>query len=421
MIERHTLDNGLTVLLKESHNAPIITWWVVYRVGSRCERTGQTGISHWVEHMLFKGTPTYPAGYLDKAIDRAGGTWNAHTWLDHTAYHATLPAERIDLALELEADRMTNAQFDPAEVESERTVIISERQGSENSPLFWLREAVQAAAFRVHPYHHTIIGDTSDLQSMTRADLYGHYQRHYMPNNAVAIAVGAFDSAAMLERIKAVYGDIPAGTLPSPFTRPEPPQHGERRVHIERPGNANYVQIAYHAPAFSDPDWFKLATLDSILGGPGGPGGGAIGYRTSRLYRHLIETEIAAGASGDLSMTADPFLYKLTAVLRDGRHHADAETAILEQIERLQNDLVSEAELRKAKKQARAAFAYSNERVGGQAYYLSYAETIDSYRLFLNYPDQIEAITAADIQAVAQKYLQPRQRTIGWFIPQVVS
>lgn len=418
MIERHTLGNGLTLLLKESHNVPIITWWVVYRVGSRHERTGQTGSSHWVEHMLFKGTPKFAAGYLDKAIDRAGGTWNAHTWLDHTAYHETLPADRIDLALELEADRMTNAQFDPTEVESERTVIISERQGSENSPLFWLREAVQATAFRVHPYHHLIIGDSVDLQSMTRDDLYQHYQRHYMPNNAIAIAVGAFNSTEMLARIKAYYADIPAGTPPTPFTRTEPPQQGERRIYVERPGNASYVQIAYRAPAFSHPDWFKLAALDSILGGPGGPGGGAIGHRTSRLYRHLIETEIAAGVAGDLSMTVDPYLYKLTAVLRDGRTHQEAEVALLEQIERLQHEQVSEAELHKAKKQTRAAFAYSNERVGGQAYYLSYTETIESYHLFLSYPERIEAITAADIQDVAQRYLQPSQRTIGWFIPQ---
>jgi zinc protease len=167
----------MVIILKEVHTAPVISWWVLYRVGSRNEQAGETGISHWVEHMMFKGTPRFPAGSLDRAIDRAGGTWNAHTWLDHTAYHATLPADRIDLALEMEADRMVNASFEPAEVEAERTVIISERQGSENHLSFWLREEVQAAAFRVHPYHHQIIGDMADLRTLSRENLFQHYHR----------------------------------------------------------------------------------------------------------------------------------------------------------------------------------------------------------------------------------------------------
>ncbi|MEP7292145.1 MAG: pitrilysin family protein, partial [Chloroflexota bacterium] len=170
-VTRHVLSNGMVVLLKEVHSAPIVSWWVMYRIGSRNERTGTTGISHWVEHMMFKGTEQFPPGYLDKAIDRVGGSWNAQTFLDYTAYYETLPASEIDLALRLEADRMTNAQFDPEEVESERTVIISERQGAENSPMFWLGEEMQAAAFRVHGYHHEIIGDMTDLHTMTRDDL----------------------------------------------------------------------------------------------------------------------------------------------------------------------------------------------------------------------------------------------------------
>ncbi|MEO1289428.1 MAG: pitrilysin family protein, partial [Chloroflexota bacterium] len=158
------LSNGLQVILREVHSAPVISFWLAYHIGSRNERTGQTGISHWVEHMMFKGTQKFPAGVLDREIDRAGGQWNAFTSTDYTMYYATLPANRIQIALEAEADRMVNAEFDPAETESERTVIISERQGSENSPTFWLNEAVRASAFRVHGYHHTIIGDMADLE-----------------------------------------------------------------------------------------------------------------------------------------------------------------------------------------------------------------------------------------------------------------
>lgn len=418
MITRHRLDNGLTVILKEIHAAPVVSWWILYKVGSRNERTGNTGVSHWVEHMMFKGTPRFPAGELDRAVERLGGTWNAHTSLDHTAYHATLPANHISLALELEADRMTKAVFDSDDVESERTVIISERQGSENSSVFWLGEEVQAAAFRVHPYHHMIIGDMADLHSMTRDDLYNHYRHYYQPNNAIAVAVGAFNTQQMIEEIESLYGSIPSGKVPSSFVRPEPAQQGQRRVLVHRPDTTAYLQMAFRAPAATDDDWIKLSALDSILGGPSGPGGGNIGYKTSRLYRRLIETELAVNASGSLSMTVDPFLYRLNLTLRDGQRHELVEQALQVEINRLQNDLVSPAELNRAKKQARAAYAYSRESVTGQAFWLCYSENIGSYQLFEDYSEKIQAITAEDIMTVAQKYLTRRQQTIGWLIPE---
>ena len=187
-----TLANGLQVRLKEIHTAPLISHWVWYRVGSKDEPTGKTGLSHWVEHMQFKGTPQFPASVLDKAIAREGGQWNAFTHFDWTTYYETLPAAKIDLALRLEADRMVNSEFAPEEVASERTVIISEREGSENEPLFLLGEALQHAAFRVHPYHHEVIGDMADLHSLTRADLYQHYRTYYIPNNAVLTMAGDF-------------------------------------------------------------------------------------------------------------------------------------------------------------------------------------------------------------------------------------
>src|SRR5258706_4904520 len=221
-VTRHVLSNGMTVLLKEQHSAPLISWWVLYRIGSRNEPTGHTGVSHWVEHMLFKGTDQFPAGYLDKAIDREGGHWNAQTSFDYTAYFETMPADRIDLGLRAEADRMINAKFDSEEVNSERTVIISERQGSENSPTFWLDEALMATAFRVHGYHHEIIGDMTDLETMSRDDLYNHYRTHYVPGNAIAAAVGDFDTSQMIARIEELYGSIPERTQPKLFVRPEP-------------------------------------------------------------------------------------------------------------------------------------------------------------------------------------------------------
>lgn len=417
-VTKHILDNGLTVLLKEVHSAPLISWWVLYRVGSRNERTGQTGISHWVEHMMFKGTEKFPGGDLDRLIDRQGGTWNAQTSMDYTAYYETMPVDRIQLALELEADRMMNAGFVPEEVESERTVIISERQGSENSPLFWLGEEVSAAAFRVHGYHHEIIGDLVDLQTMTRDDLYGHYKYHYMPNNAIAVAVGDFNTADMLERIKALYGSIPAGEPVSLFSRPEPEQNGERRVRVERPGNTAFLEVAYRAPAATDPDWFKLAILDSVLSGPSGLGGGSVDNKTSRLYQSLVKTELAASIYGGMNPTIDPYLYTFSATVRPGRTLEEVEAALDIEIDRMCAEPISEVELAKAKKQARALFAYSTESVTGQAFWLAFAENFAGYEWFENYVERLESVTIEDVQDVAQRYLRPQSRTVGWFVPQ---
>jgi zinc protease len=416
-VTRHVLDNGLTILLKEQHTAPVISWWVLYRVGSRNEPTGLTGASHWVEHMLFKGTEQFPGGELDRRISREGGTWNAQTSMDYTAYYETMPADRIDLGLRLEADRMVNTIFKPEEVDSERTVIISERQGAENSPLFWLGEEVRAAAFRVHGYHHEIIGDLADLETMTRDDLYNHYRSHYMPNNAIAVAVGDFDTAAMLKRIQELYGPIPTGPKPELFVRPEPEQNGERRVMVERPGSTAFVEIAYHVPPATHEDWFKLAILNSVLTGPSGMGGGSIDNKTSRLYKALVETELAVDVDGGLLPSIDPYLYDLVATVRDGRSPEAVEAAFDEQIERVLNDGITAQEVAKAHKQARALFAYSTERVTAQAFWLAFAENFHSYTWFSEYIDRLEAVTLDDVREVAERYLRRQNRTVGYFIP----
>jgi zinc protease len=265
------LSNGLKVLLKEIHTAPLISSWVWYRVGSRDEPTGRTGVSHWVEHMQFKGTPQFPATVLDKAISRDGGMWNAFTYMDWTTYFETMPADKIDLALRLEADRMTASLFDEKEVASERTVIISEREGSENEPLFLLGEAVQQAAFRVHPYHHEVIGDLADLQAMRRDDLYNHYRTFYVPNNAVLAVAGDFETEAMLRRIRELYEPIPASPVPPRLARPEPEACGEHRLTVEGPGETTYLQVSYRVPAARPP---RTGRPGPPRGGGGRGGGG---------------------------------------------------------------------------------------------------------------------------------------------------
>ena len=413
------LSNGLLVLLKEIRTAPIISQWIWYRVGSRLEPTGLTGISHWVEHMLFKGTSQFPAGTLDKAVARLGGVWNAFTFLDWTTYTETLPAGTIDLALRLEADRMLNAAFDPQDVESERTVILSERQGEENNPLFRLGEEIQAAVFRVHPYHHEIIGDMPDLQRMQRDDLYRHYRSHYLPNNAVLTMAGDFDAQALLSRIRELYEPLPAGPLPTRLERPEPPQSGERRLTVEGPGETVFLQVAYRSPAGSEPDFFALNVLDSLLSGPTNLNlfDGGISNKTSRLYQALVESELAVSVYGGLQATIDPYLYSLMVTVHPQQTPEACLAALDGEVARLQDTPPTPKELRRAVKQARALFAYGSESISNQAFWLGFSEMFASYTWFTSYLERLEAVTPAEVQRAAQRYLRPQNRTVGVYLP----
>ncbi len=416
----YILDNGFKVLLKEIHTAPLISSWVWYRVGSKDEPSGHTGISHWCEHMQFKGTPQFPATFLDKAISRDGGIWNAFTYFDWTTYLETMPADKIDLGLRLEADRMVNSVFDQKEVVSERTVVISEREGNENEPLFQLGEAIQQAAFRIHPYHHEIIGDLADLKSITRDDLYAHYRTYYIPNNSVMGIAGDFKTKEMLARIRELFEPIPAGANPPRLARPEPEAQGEHRLIVEGLGETTFLEISYHAPAASDPDYFPVTVLDSLLAGPSSLnifGGGGISNKTSRLYRSLVEKELAVSVSGGLLATIDPFLYSITITVHPARRPEEVLQAFDEEIMRIQDKRVRTDEVARAIKQARALFAYNSENITSQASWLGHPEMFASYDWFLNYLDNLAKVTPVDVQRAAQKYLRTQNRVIGTYLP----
>ena len=411
-ITQVTLKNGMKVMLKEIHTAPIISSWIWYRVGSRDESTGKTGVSHWTEHMQFKGTKKFPANVLDKAISREGGRWNASTSHDSTRYYETMPADKIDLALRLESDRMKNSTFDAKEVASERTVIISEREGHENEPMFRLTEAVQQTAFRVHPYHHEIIGDMADLHTITRDDLYAHYRRFYVPNNAVLTVAGDFETKSMLKRIKELFEPIPKGPAPSRLARPEPEQKGEVRLSVEGPGDTTYIQVAYRLPNATHPDYFPLEVFDSLLSGVSG-----LSSKTSRLYRELVDKEFAVDVSGWSEATIDPFLYRITIVNHPKRKPEETIAALDAQIKKLQDVLATEAEIKRAVKQARAVFVYGNENITNQAFWMGYVEMFSSYEWYTTYLDNLAKVTPQDIQRVALKYFQPASRVIGIYVP----
>jgi len=370
--------------------------------------------------MMFKGTPQFPGDVMEKMISREGGVWNAFTWLDYTAYYETMPSDRIDLALRLEADRMINTLMEPEEVESERTVILSERAMYENQPRFLLDEEMTAAAFRVHPYHHEVIGDTADLQSMTRDDLYAHYRRHYSPTNAIAVVVGDFDTNSMLGQIEALYGSIPAGEATAPVRRSEPVQAGERRVIVNGPGDTAYLTFAYRVPGATHPDYPALTLLNAAFAGGSSLGmfGGGGSNRSSRLYKALVSTELAAGAYGSLAPTIDPFLYTISAVVRAGRSLSEVETALEAELARLATEPITANELAKALKRARAHFVMAGESISGQAQLIGAAEaTTGNYQWFESVLERLGKATLDDIERVRRAYLHRRNRTIGWYEP----
>jgi len=420
-ISEHQLVNGLQIKLKEIHTAPIVSHWLWYRVGSRDELPGKTGVSHWVEHMQFKGTEQFPATVLDKAISREGGFWNAFTNLDWTTFYETLPADKIDLALRLEADRMCNSTFKPEEVDAERTVIISEREGSENEPLFRLSEAIQNAAFDRHPYHYEVIGELEDLKKMTRDDLYGHYRKHYLPNNAVLTMAGDLETDVMLKRLEELYAQVKAGVVPPHPAQHEAPLKSERHVEVKGPGETLYLQVAYRAPAANSTDFFVMTVLDSILTGPTGLnmfGGGGISNKTSRLYRALVEKGLATSLSGGMQATIDPFLYDINVTVQPQRTPEEILDTIEDEIKRLQDTLLSSEEIARAIKQARALFAYGSENITNQAFWMGYAEMFAKYEWFSNYVSNLEQVTPQDIQTTARVYLNPARRVTGIYVPE---
>ena len=418
VVER-TLANGLRVLLREDHDAPLASFWTWYRVGSRNETPGLTGASHWVEHMQFKGTPSLAKGQIFRDVSKHGGVLNALTSNDWTAYFETLPADRLDLAIAIESDRMANSLFDAAETELERTVILSERQGAENSPSYLLYEEVVGTAFRAHPYRHMVIGHETDLRALTRDNLYGHYRRHYRPNNAFITAVGDFDAADLLTKIEGAFGGIEPGPPSPPVRVGEPPQLGERRVTLRRPAPTSYLRMAFHAPAAAHPDTAALLVADAVLsGGKGmGLGGGGPMGRSSRLYRALVSAGLARGAGSDFDLFLDPYVLVVGVTALPGADPDRIERVVDAELARLRDEEVATDELARALKQVKAQYVYSAEGVTNRAFWLGQMEIVDTYQRADAFVGELEGVTPADVRRVAQTYLAPAGRTVGWLLP----
>jgi zinc protease len=416
------LENGLKVLVQPVHTAPLVSVWCWYRVGSRDEGPGRTGASHWVEHMNFKGTTNIPREQMKGIVERFGGMWNGYTWIDQTTYLETAPREALDQMLFIEAERMSNGIYDPAECESERTVIISELHGGENDPDQLLDSEVTATAFRAHPYRHPTIGWIEDLRRMTRDDLYGHYRQFYIPNNATLVIVGDVDVDDALRLTDRHFGRIAAGALPQRTVVVEPPQLGERRVVLERPGTTSYLKLAWHAPAASDEDFFPMLVLDAVLTGAKGTNlwssfRGQPPQRRARLYTSVVERGLASNVSGALLPTAQPFLYTISLTAMEGVELQSLETAVLEEIERLRTSGALEVETARARRQLKARTVFENDSVTNIAHQLGYFETVTGPGFYSSLRDRIEAVTPEQVTDVARRRLARHQSTVGWFKP----
>jgi zinc protease len=421
VVRSETLSNGLQILLQEVHTAPLVSVWCWYRVGSRDEGPGLTGVSHWVEHMNFKGTTNIPRDQMKGIVERFGGMWNGYTWIDQTTYLETAGRDALDQMLFIEAERMNNSLYDPEECESERTVIISELQGGENDPEQVLDTEVTATAIRAHQYRHPTIGWIDDLRSMTRDDLYGHYRRHYVPNNATLVIVGDVTTDDVLRRVERHFGGIPEGQKPRRAVSAEPPQMGERRVEVEREGTTAYLKIAYHAPAATDPDFFPMVVLDAVLTGAKGlnlwssfrvppP------QRRARLYTAVVERGLASAVTGAVVPTSHPFLYTLSFTATEGVALGDLEHAALAAIDEAMTG-VDEQELTRAKRQLKARLVFENDSVTNLAHQLGYFETVVGPDFYARLLRSIEAVTIDQVADVARRRLTRNTRTVGWFRP----
>ena len=420
-VRQTVLDNGLKVLVQEVHTAPLASVWCWYRVGSKDEITGQTGVSHWVEHMNFKGTKNIPRDQIKGIIERFGGSWNGYTWIDQTTYVETATCDALDRMLFIEAERMAHCLYDPEDCESERTVIIAELQGGENDPDQLLDTEVTAASLKVHPYRNPTIGWLSDLRSMRREQLYEHYRRYYVPNNAVLVVAGDVSTDDVLRRVERQFGAIPAGGVPPRLQLEEPEQFGERRVTIRKEGTTAYLKLAYRAPAFDHEDFFPVLVLDAVLTGAKGVNLWASfrstpPQRSARLYRALVEQRLASSVSGAIVPTQHPFLHTISITVNETATLASVEAAALEAIEHVAREGVTEAELTKAKNQLRARLVFDDESVTHIAHQLGYFETISSFEACRTLLSRVMAVTLDDVARVGRRYLQA-SRTIGWFDP----
>ena len=416
-VQRTVLPNGLTLLTKEVHDKPVVATMIWYRVGSRNEELGQTGKSHFLEHMLFKGTDRYKKGEIDLITHLNGGANNAFTWLDFTAYYFTFASDRWQAALEIEASRLRGTLFAEEEFTSEKKVVEEELRIGLDGPWEVLENEVWAVAFREHSYHWPTVGWLEDLEAASAADMKAYYDKWYHPRNATLVIVGDFDSDETHRKVEELFGATPSGPEPAPFRLVEPPQRGEKRLLVKKETPVERLIIGYHAPAVAHPDSYALKVAEALL---------ATG-KSSRLYQRLVEQDQSVTkADASYHDQFDPSLFYFQHELKPGFNLPDVERATYEEIDRLKRGDISPGEIEKVKRQIEAALVLSSEEPLQQAMLLGQFETIaigervpaDSrgYHYLDTLSDRIAAVTIEDIARVAKTYFTEDNRTVGYLI-----
>ena len=409
-IKTQTLANGMKVIVQEDHAIPNVAMYFFYKVGSRNEHPGATGVSHFFEHMMFNGAKKYGPKEFDRNMEKNGGSNNAYTSNDVTVYTDWFPTSALDLMFDMEADRIADLAFDPKMIQSERGVVYSERRTSvDNNNAGLLSEVAEAAAFEAHPYHWPVVGWPSDIEAWTMDDLKSHWSMGYAPNNCVMVIVGdvKFDNVMALS--KKFLEPIARREPPPPVRTKEPDQLGERRVVLSKPAQLPIQMVLYHIPDARDPDIPALDVISTILSGG----------QSSRLYKRLVDSQLAISAGGGPRQALDPTIFAFNIRPRTGVDPAATEKVLYEELAKLQNELVPDTELRKAKNQQLAGFYRRLKTIENRANLLGTYEVFQGdYSKAFTEDKRVEAVSAADIQRVAKKYFTPKNRTVATLIPE---
>lgn len=410
-VRRQSLENGMTVLTMEDHTFPVATFFTFYKVGSRNERSGLTGISHLFEHMMFNGAKKYGPKEFDAVLEANGGYSNAFTSTDFTAYYEDFPSDKIEVIMDLESDRMANLAFDKTILDSEREVVKEERRLSVDNYLPGrMEEELFASAYVAHPYHWPVIGWMSDLNHITRDDCINYFKTYYAPNNAVVVIVGDIDTKKTIKLMKKYFEDIPAGPEPRSLISTEPKQEGEIRSQVVRPAQNEQFMAGYHVPDMFSLDAFALDVAQMILSEG----------ESSRLYRKLVyEEQVALSVSADFSWKIDPALYYFYVEMKPGLEASVGEELLYDELEAMKSEPVSDTELQKAKNILEADFLRSLKTNNGRAEKIGYMESAyGDYKAMFTVLEKYRAVTAEDITRVMNDYFGEDNRTVVTLIPE---
>lgn len=411
-ISEYTLEaNGLTVLLMPENSAPVLTFMVTYRVGSRNEVTGTTGATHLLEHLMFKGTPAFnreAGNSVDQFLERVGGNYNATTGNDRTNYYANIGNEHLEGYVAIEADRMRNLWLRESDRQPEMTVVRNEFERGENSPFMSLYKELFQTAFVAHPYHHMPIGHRSDIEKVSIEKLKGFYDTFYWPDNSTVSIIGDLQPAAALALVKKYYGQFPRAPQPIPevYTE-EPEQRGPRRTQVKRAGNLGVVGIAHKICAGTHADFPALTIASAII---------ADG-KNSRLYKTLTDKNLSTGVQNSIGFNRDPSLHITFIPLAPGAAHEEVEKIAVAEIEKVRQEGVTDAEVQTAIAKVVADSAFQRDGSFSIASNLNECIAVGDWTLYYSYEAAVKKVTAADVRRVAQKYFDGDQSTTGWFIP----